>query len=195
MNGDIGYKFCWLLPSGDQNQGTPAGKTRIRYSPRFHHFLVLARTLLRYLPGPLSGTHLDSTISRYSPEPFFDTRPDSTISRYSPGPFFDARQDFPIFFSTYPNPSLVLARILLFSGTCPNRIPNLSWHRDRASLHLSLASCLYPIVHSISMTYFPLPSLLLGGDKIVGHLGFFTRVHFTLALLALRTHNSLVHSL
>ena len=21
--GDIGYKFCWLLPSEDQNQGTP----------------------------------------------------------------------------------------------------------------------------------------------------------------------------
>ena len=21
----IGYKFCWLLPSKDQNQGTPAG--------------------------------------------------------------------------------------------------------------------------------------------------------------------------
>ena len=25
MHGDIGYKFCWLLPSEDHNQGTPAG--------------------------------------------------------------------------------------------------------------------------------------------------------------------------
>ena len=25
MHGDIGYKFCWLLPSKDRNQGTPAG--------------------------------------------------------------------------------------------------------------------------------------------------------------------------
>ena len=25
MHGDIGYKFCWLLPSEDQNQGTPVG--------------------------------------------------------------------------------------------------------------------------------------------------------------------------
>ena len=24
MHGDIGYKFCWLLPSEDHNQGTPA---------------------------------------------------------------------------------------------------------------------------------------------------------------------------
>ena len=25
VHGVIGYKFCWLLPSEDQNQGTPAG--------------------------------------------------------------------------------------------------------------------------------------------------------------------------
>ena len=25
MHGDIGYKFCWLLPSEDHNQGTPVG--------------------------------------------------------------------------------------------------------------------------------------------------------------------------
>ena len=25
VHGDIGYKFCWLLLSKDQNQGTPAG--------------------------------------------------------------------------------------------------------------------------------------------------------------------------
>ena len=25
MHGDIGYKFYWLLPSEDHNQGTPAG--------------------------------------------------------------------------------------------------------------------------------------------------------------------------
>ena len=25
MQSDIGYKFCWLLPSKDLNQGTPAG--------------------------------------------------------------------------------------------------------------------------------------------------------------------------
>ena len=25
MHGDIGYKFCWLLPFEDHNQGTPAG--------------------------------------------------------------------------------------------------------------------------------------------------------------------------
>ena len=24
-HGDIGYKFCWLLPFEDQNQGTPIG--------------------------------------------------------------------------------------------------------------------------------------------------------------------------
>ena len=23
VHGDIGYKFCWLLPSEDRNQGTP----------------------------------------------------------------------------------------------------------------------------------------------------------------------------
>ena len=25
VHGVICYKFCWLLPSGDQNQGTPTG--------------------------------------------------------------------------------------------------------------------------------------------------------------------------
>ena len=25
VHGVIGYKFCWLLPFEDQNQGTPAG--------------------------------------------------------------------------------------------------------------------------------------------------------------------------
>ena len=25
VHGVIGYKFCWLLPSGDQNQGTSTG--------------------------------------------------------------------------------------------------------------------------------------------------------------------------
>ena len=25
MHGDIGYKFFWLLPSEDHNQGTPTG--------------------------------------------------------------------------------------------------------------------------------------------------------------------------
>ena len=25
VHGVIGYKFCWLLPSEDQNQGIPAG--------------------------------------------------------------------------------------------------------------------------------------------------------------------------
>ena len=28
VHGDIGYKFCWLLPSEDQNQGTPTGHTK-----------------------------------------------------------------------------------------------------------------------------------------------------------------------
>ena len=29
VHGDIGYKFCWLLPSEDQNQGTPVDWTPI----------------------------------------------------------------------------------------------------------------------------------------------------------------------
>ena len=29
VNGDIGYKFCWLLPFEDQNQGTPVDWTPI----------------------------------------------------------------------------------------------------------------------------------------------------------------------
>ena len=29
VHGDIGYKFCWLLPSEDQNQGTPIGNESV----------------------------------------------------------------------------------------------------------------------------------------------------------------------
>uniref|UniRef100_F6HJ08 Uncharacterized protein n=1 Tax=Vitis vinifera TaxID=29760 RepID=F6HJ08_VITVI len=194
----------------------PRHHARVR-SPEFHHFPILTRTLLRYSPGPLSGTRLDFTRFRYLPGTFFGTRPDpSPVLAWS---FFDTRPDpssvlariLPVF-GTCPEPSPVLARTLLryspepfsgtcpkpspvlaqtlfryspefypfsvlarippffgtrpdsivfrylpepFSGTCPDQIPNLSQHRDRVSFSLSGASCLDPIVHSVSMTYFP----------------------------------------
>ena len=101
-------------------------RTLLQYSPGA--FSVLARTLLRYLPGTFSGTRLDPSPVLARILPIFGTRPDSTIFRYLPEPF---------------------------SGTCHNQIPNLSRHRDRVSFYLSPASYLYPIVHSVSMTYFP----------------------------------------
>ena len=62
-------------------------------------------------------------------------------------------------------------------------------------LQLSPALCLDPIVHSVSMTHFPQSSLLLGGDKIVGHLGsslefilLLHRLHFALII------HSFIHS-
>ena len=36
MHGDIGYKFCWLLPSEDHNQGTPVGHTSNGTTVRDH---------------------------------------------------------------------------------------------------------------------------------------------------------------
>nr|CAN60879.1 hypothetical protein VITISV_022398 [Vitis vinifera] len=86
----------------------------LRYLPEFHHFLVLARNLLRYSPGPFSGTRpelfrylpeafsvLARNLLQYSPGPFSSTRPEPF--RYSPEPFFGTR----------PDPSPVFARTLL----------------------------------------------------------------------------------
>ncbi|RVW88936.1 hypothetical protein CK203_045015 [Vitis vinifera] len=101
-------------------------RSLLRYSPGA--FSVLARTLLRYLPGTFSGTRPNPSPVLARILPVFGTRPDSTIFRYLPEPF---------------------------SGTCPDQIPNLSRHHDRVSFYLSPASCLDPIVHSVSMTYFP----------------------------------------
>ena len=108
----------------------PRHRARVR-SPEFHHFPVLARTLLRYSPGPFSGTRPDFTRFRYSLGPFSGTHPDFTRFRYLPETFSGTRPDpFSVlarsFFGTCPKPSPVLTRSFLryspgpFSGTRPN---------------------------------------------------------------------------
>ena len=116
-------------------------RTLLRYSPGA--FSVLARTLLRYSPGAFSV--LARTLLRYLPRTFSCTRPDPSPVLTRILPVFGTRPDS-IIFRYLPEP---------FSGTCPDQIPNLSRHRDRVSFSLSPASCLDPIVHSVSMTYFP----------------------------------------
>ena len=50
VHGVIGYKFCWLLPPEDQNQGTPTGNeshnlelfiafTAIGWRPKIFHII------------------------------------------------------------------------------------------------------------------------------------------------------------
>ena len=135
-------------------------RTLLRYSPGFYPFSVLARNILRYSPGPFSGTCPE--LFRYLPEPFSSTCPEPspvlarTLFRYSPEfyPFSVLARILP-FFGTRPNSTVFRYLPEPFSGTCPDQIPNLSRHRDRVSFYLSPTSCLDPIVHSVSMTYFP----------------------------------------
>ena len=153
--------------------GTRLDSTLFRYSPGA--FSVLARNLLRYSPGPFSSTRPE--LFRYSPGPFSSTRPElfryllepfsgtypepspvlaRTLFRYSPEFYpFSVLARIPPFFGTRPDSTVFRYLPEPFSGTCPDQIPNLSWHRDRVSFSLSPASCLDLIVHSVSMTYFP----------------------------------------
>ena len=125
----------------------PRHRARVR-SPEFHHFPVLARTLLRYSPGPFSGTRPDFTRFRYLPGTFSGTCPDPSpvlarsffgtcsnpslvltrnLLRYSPGPFSGTRLNFTRFrYSPGFHHFSVLARIPLFFGTCPNPSPVLA---------------------------------------------------------------------
>ena len=135
-------------------------RTLLRYSPGFYPFSVLARNLLRYSPGPFFGTRPE--LFRYLPEAFSSTHPElspvlaRTLFRYSPEFYpFSVLARIPPFFGTRLDSTVFRYLPKPFSDTCPDHIPNLSRHRDRVSFSLSPASCLDPIVHSVSMTYFP----------------------------------------
>ena len=41
MHGDIGYKFCWLLPFKDHNQGTPVGHESVETPIGKHKSMAL----------------------------------------------------------------------------------------------------------------------------------------------------------
>ena len=139
----------------------PRHRARVR-SPEFHHFPVLTWTFLRYSPGPFSCTRPDLSPVLARILPIFGTRPNPspvlarTLFWYSPKFYpFSVLAWIPPFFGTRLDSTVFRYLLEPFSGTCPNQIPNLSRNIDRVSFSLSPTSCLDPIVHSVSMTYFP----------------------------------------
>ena len=53
VHGDIGYKFCWLLPSEDRNQGTP-----VDWAPINRTYTNWARNQIVPLPGTIEWTRI-----------------------------------------------------------------------------------------------------------------------------------------
>ncbi|KAL6335132.1 hypothetical protein AAG906_027192 [Vitis piasezkii] len=106
-------------------------RTLLRYSPGFHHFPVLSRTLLRYSPGFHHFSVLARTLLRYSPGFHLLPRPDPSLELA--GPFSKTRpdstlsQDLPGPFSkTCPDFTLFLARIPPFSQNFFHRFNHLA---------------------------------------------------------------------
>ena len=117
------FSGTYLDPFLVLTQILPFSGTRLDSTP----FPVLAQTLLRYSPEPLSR-YLPKPFSGTHPNPFLDTRPNPflvltrTLSWYSPGPFSGTRPDsFPVltknstlfWYSPEFDPFLVLTRTLL----------------------------------------------------------------------------------
>ena len=62
VHGVIGYKFCWLLPSNDHNQGTPAGHesngttvkdhwedmNQVRHQLGTNHYLYIKNSKIKF---------------------------------------------------------------------------------------------------------------------------------------------------